>query len=602
MVLEPRVLGWVADSEAHPPTLHQQDIWGKRKDELFTSEGWRSLQDLGISEGIVAIVYENIHLEFSRVYQFLKYHLWTGSCAYVTCPSAMSDGAAKLLSQHFEKSEEFSTTDRAAFSKAYAHLVSRNTSVAWTSGQWMTERVGGSDIRNTETRATYSPESHNTVTGPRFTDTDGDVLGPWLINGFKWFSSATDANMTILLARTPEGGISAFYAPMRKVEMPQKGGPSTEMQRSVPNGITIERLKSKMGTRALPTAEVSLHDTRAYLLGQPGQGIKEISAVLNITRVHNAVTACGLWGRGLAISRAFARVRRVKGELLMDVPAHVRTMASMHVDYRAYMHLTFFVVALLGVSERPDQISMRSPTTTQVGFHCIVPSNGHEAELLLRILTPVTKALTAKAAISGLAECMESLGGVGYLDSSSPLDIEHNIARLYRDANVLSIWEGTTDVMAEDTIRVLKGKSGPEVVRVLGEWIKRVASEASVGGTLRYDSITETSVGGTLRYDSITETWNTLAAHLQDENAGYLTIHGREMMEVLAWIVCAVLLVSDAGKDGDENAALVAKRWIIKRHQSTRVFKVDTEQTVRENRDIVFKDSNNGASTLGAKL
>lgn len=361
-MLQSKVTRWTADAETHPPTLQSWDIWGKRKDELITSEGWRNLQDMGIAEGIVAIAYENQYAQHSRTLQFLKYHLWTGSCAYVTCPSAMTDGAARLLSRHLGKTS--STEEKKVFRTAYEHLVSRDPAIAWTSGQWMTERIGGSDVRNTETVATYSPIS--TSSGTESTDIDGTPLGPWSINGFKWFSSATDANMAILLAKTPDGGVSAFYAPMRRTvphDHNAEGPPTTEL-----NGIAIQRLKSKLGTRALPTAELTLQDTRAYLLGTQGQGIKEISTILNITRIHTAVTAVGLWARGLAISRAFARVRRVQGNLLMDVTAHVHTMASQHIEYRAHMHMTFFVIGLLGLSEHPPSVvatpATRHPDTT----------------------------------------------------------------------------------------------------------------------------------------------------------------------------------------------------------------------------------------------
>ena len=345
-VLNQRILSWVADAETHPPRLEAWDVWGKRQDQLVASEGWRNLQDLGISEGIIAIPYENKYSQYSRLYQFLKYHLWTGSCAYVTCPSAMTDGAARLLSGHNRK--EHLSPDSMAFEAAYKHLTSRDPAEAWTSGQWMTERVGGSDVRNTETLATYSPVSESEAAS---TGIDGAPLGPWLISGFKWFPSATGANMVILLAKTPDGGISAFYAPTRKTVAQKTEAEDSSFITTEFNGITIHRLKSKLGTRPVPTAELSLNDTRAYLLGSPGQGVKEISTVLNITRIHNAVTACGLWGRGLAISRAFARVRVVRGKLLMGVPAHVRTMAKEHVEYRASMLLTYFVVSLLGISE-----------------------------------------------------------------------------------------------------------------------------------------------------------------------------------------------------------------------------------------------------------
>ena len=295
----------------------------------------------------------------------------------------------------------------------------------------MTERVGDSDVCNTETLLTYSPKSDGGIAP---TGVDDNPLGPWLINCFKWFSSTTDANMTILLARTPEGGISAFYSPMW-LTVTQNETSDSSNQTTELNDITIQRLKPKYGTRPVPTAELCLTNTHAYLLTLD-EGTRETSMILNITRVHNAVTACGasgFWGRGLAISRAYARVRLLRGKSLKDLPVHVRTMAKNSLEYRANMQLTFFLVALLGIAEQ--SASSQPPVSLAAAF---MPKE-EAATSLLRVLTPMTKALTAKAAISGLAECMESLGGVGYrFDFATRY--RNNIARLYRDANVLSIW------------------------------------------------------------------------------------------------------------------------------------------------------------------
>ncbi|KAL6715631.1 hypothetical protein ACLMJK_006592 [Lecanora helva] len=580
-VLESKVLGWTADAESHPPRLETWDIWGRRQDRLITSEGWRNLQSLGIAQGMVAIAYENKFAEYRRLYQFFKYHLWTGSCAYVTCPSAMTDGAARLLSRHTRQDQSHSV-ETTVFEAALSHLISRNSDEAWTSGQWMTERVGGSDVRNTETLATYSPIPEGSESERQSTSTDGQPLGPWAINGFKWFSSATDAEMAILLARTPEGGLSAFYAPMRrtvpqKTEMEDSSLATTEL-----NGIHIQRLKTKLGTKALPTAELSLNNTRAYLLGEQGHGVQEISTILNITRVHNAVTACGLLGRGLAISRAFARVRSVQGKLLMDTPAHVSTMAKIHVEYRAFTILTFFVVALLGVAETPSNSQISPAYYGSIGSSTPVPRNTKVASRLLRILTPVVKALTAKTAIAGLAECMESLGGVGYLDSSSPVDIETNIARLYRDANVLSIWEGTTDVMSDDAIRVLKGKGGAEVLAELDSWIKRNASNEP-------------------EYDILRSSWTGWLGTVKSQEIERLRTHGREVINELAWIVSAILLMEDARTDGDMTASQVASRWVQRKTRSSTSEALDVEdweKRVKWDREIVFGDS----EKLQAKL
>ncbi|KAI9821114.1 MAG: hypothetical protein M1827_003848 [Pycnora praestabilis] len=558
-VLSQKVLKWVADAEKNTPYLRTWDTWGRRKDELVTSEGWRKLQDMGISEGMVAIPYENHFAESSRVYQFAKYHIWTGSSAYVTCPTAMTDGAARLLSNHIALPGLPANT-RPVLESAYRRLTSRKPHEAWTSGQWMTERIGGSDVSQSETQATYSPE---TAQGDSLHGIDGSRLGPWLINGYKWFTSATDCSTTILLARTSSGGLSVFYAPMRRIAS------DNGFQL---NGITIQRLKTKLGTRALPTAEIQLTNMQAYLLGAEGQGTREISTILNITRLHTAMTAVGLWGRGLAISRAFARVRRTRGKLLIEIPAHVHTLAKLHVEYRACMHLTFFVVTLLGISEQP--LSSTPPTPKPSN---LIP-NSQAVPHLLRVLTPPTKALTAKHAIAGLAECMESLGGVGYLENE---EMEFNIARLFRDANVLSIWEGTTDVLADDTVRVLKGKTGTQVIEALQEWVERIGYPGSD---------TEVGLGGESAV--LWDLWTALRDDVERHGVDELRMRGRDVMWKVFDVVCGILLFKDAWSDGDTVAREVARRFLRERGKGIgdgRVDKgMDWKEAVKWDRKIVF--------------
>ena len=320
-VLSKPVLDLVADAEKNLPYLKTWDSWGRRKDELITSEGWRKLSAIGIEEGMVSIGYENKYLQFSRPYQFCKYLVWTGSSAWVTCPSLMTDGVATLLRKHLSD-PSLQKQSRIALQSAYDRLTSRDAQFAWTTGQWMTERQGGSDVSQTETLAQYAPEMSEKEA--QATGTDGVALGPWLCSGFKWFSSATDSQMMVFLARTPNG-ISTMYAPMRRAVGTGTSDGDTEL-----NGIQIQRLKNKLGTKALPTAELVLKDVRAYLIGEEGRGVKEIASVLNIARVHNAVTAIGFWGRGLSIIRAFARVRKVGLKPLWSKAAYLRTLARMH--------------------------------------------------------------------------------------------------------------------------------------------------------------------------------------------------------------------------------------------------------------------------------
>ncbi|KAK3063464.1 hypothetical protein LTS18_000205, partial [Coniosporium uncinatum] len=611
LVLSPQVIHWIADAEANPPYLRKSSTWGYPDTQLITSEGWRQLQELGIREGIIAIAYEGngrrhtsaIESQHARLYQFLKYHLWTGSCANVTCPSAMTDGAARLLASHIAR-DGLSEAERAIYTDVYSRLTSRDPARAWTSGQWMTERSGGSDVQGTETLATYTGQSTANAVG---TDAAGHPLGPWSLSGFKWFSSATDSDMAILLAKTPSqvstsspsGTISLFFAPTRRTTTVSKPSADIKTLRHdiELNGIHIHRLKQKLGTKPLPTAELVLNSTRAYLLGQPGQGTKEISTILNITRVHTAVSALGYWGRGLAISRAFARVRRVAGgAMLSDVWAHVRTMAIGELGYRALMQLGFFVVRLLGMTEHPPASSSSS---TGGAKHTTLDPDPATAAALFRLLTPLAKALCAKAATEGLAECMESLGGVGYLENE-PL---FNVARLYRDCSVLSIWEGTTDVLAADIVRVLKpsrgksqdvgtvdGRGESVAVRdVLGRWMEgdEVGGEKMRGAVRDKKASAGPAFAGVLELvdrwvegamdawgsgsehtkqcrAGVSKRWKAVCEMIQSSSPEELKYNGRNLQRELGFVFCAILLVEDAKRDNDDVAWEVARRYILR--------------------------------------
>lgn len=443
----------------------------------------------------------------------------------------------------------------------------------------MTERAGGSDVSGTQTIATLLPSSSSPA---RDVDKDGTPLGPYSIFGFKWFSSATDANMAILLARVPGKGVSTFYAPMYR--QPPSSSISQGQDLEILNGISIQRLKSKLGTRALPTAELELSDLRAYALGQPGSGVKEISTILNITRIYTAMCALGNWGRGLAISRAFARVRKAGGgRLLTDIPAHMHTLASQHIEYRAYILLNFFVISMLGKVEPPPPPAALAGSTLPAEHETLSPEDQRKYTHLLRLLTPIAKALTSKAAILGLAESMESLGGVGYLDS--PDDQAFNIARLFRDTNVLSIWEGTTDVMADDLARVLKGKDAATAMATLQDFVNvrfnrdhnRHQSEGEMKPKLEF--------------------WEKWRAEVEGMDTLALKADGRRVMGDLGWFMCGLVLDADAARGAHPTCVEIARRWWSKRgllKGVERIEKSDWRTVLDWDRKIVFGDEGLG--------
>jgi alkylation response protein AidB-like acyl-CoA dehydrogenase len=274
----------------------------------------------------------------------------------------------------------------------------------WTSGQWMTERTGGSDVSQSETIARQ-------------------VDGQWRLYGTKWFTSATTSNMALTLAR-PEGnpdgsrGLALFFVELRD---------GSGMLRN----IQVNRLKDKLGTRKVPTAELTLDGTPATLVGAPSDGVRQITPMLSITRTWNAISATSAMRRGLALARDYARRRKAFGALLVDKPLHADTLAMLEAEYAGAFCLAFRSAGLIGILEHGQD---------------------EAAERLARALVPIAKLTTGKQAVAVTSEAIEACGGAGYVEDTG-------LPRILADAQVLPIWEGTTNVLSLDTLRAL-GKGG----------------------------------------------------------------------------------------------------------------------------------------------
>ncbi len=334
--------------ELNPPTLRTYDAWGKRIDHLLTSAAWKQQKIITAQEGIIAIPYEQEFGPYSRVYAAAKMLMFSPSSGLYSCPVAMTDGAAKFF-------KTFGDKYPAQRDKAFAHLISRDGSYFWTSGQWMTERRGGSDVADgTETVAVMQND------------------GSYKLYGYKWFSSATDSDMTLTLARIVDKdgnsipgtkGISLFYVETRNID-------------GNLNGMEIHRLKNKLGTRQLPTAELLLDGTIAHLVSDEGQGISGISSMLTISRYHNSLSSVGLMRRIVHLARDYSQRRCAFGKKIGNHPLHMQTLARLEVETRGNLILMLHLAYLLGL----DECSM----TTQ-----------HEQHLI-RLLTPIAKLYTAK--------------------------------------------------------------------------------------------------------------------------------------------------------------------------------------------------------------
>ncbi len=380
------------------PRLTQWDAWGNRIDKIELTPLWRVAERIAVEHGVVATAYEQKHGSLSRVHQCALAYLFTPSTDIYSCPLAMTDGAARTL---------LGSGNQALIDRAVPHLITRDRHEFWTAGQWMTELTGGSDVGLTETVARKDPESEG-----------------YRLYGRKWFTSAINSQMALTLARhegNPPGGrgLALFYVETRDAT-------------GRPRNIEVNRLKDKLGTRKVPTAELTLNGLPAQLVKGTTDGIRNIAPLLNITRLWNGISAVSLMRRGVALATDYARKRIAFGAALSEKPLHMDTLAGLEAEAEAAFHLAFYVAELTGRSET-GEIS-------------------DDDAALLRLLTPIMKLTTAKQAVAVASEVLECFGGAGYVeDTGLPL--------LLRDSQVLPIWEGTTNVLALDTLRALNEDS-----------------------------------------------------------------------------------------------------------------------------------------------
>jgi hypothetical protein len=285
--------------------------------------------------------------------------------------------------------------------------------------------------------------------------------------------------------------------------------------------IRIDRLKDKLGTRALPTAELTLEGTPARLIGGEGEGIRKIATLFNVTRVYNAVAAVAGMRRCVALATDYARRRSAFGKPLLAQPLHVETLAEMELETRAAFLLAFRVVELLGKEECRE---------------------ASEPELqLLRLLIPVAKLYTAKQAIAVASETVEAFGGTGYVEDSG-------IPRLLRDAQVLSIWEGTTNVLSLDTLRAV------ERTAALDAWLADVRRRLSAVQRPELRLFADRVSNGVGRAEEY-------AGRAAGSDKEFQQAGARAFSYTIARVEAAVLLLEHAEATRDGAATIAAQRW-----------------------------------------
>nr|WP_276611295.1 acyl-CoA dehydrogenase family protein [Thioalkalivibrio sp. XN8] len=295
----------------------------------------------------------------------------------------------------------------------------------------MTESTGGSDVGASETVA----------------ERDGEG---WRLWGRKWFTSAATSQIALTLAR-PEGnpaggrGLALFYVETRDAD--------GRLDR-----IEVLRLKDKLGTRKVPTAELLLNGTPAVAVAGARDGVRNIVPMLTLTRTWNSICAASFMRRGVALAQDYARRREAFGRPLAHQPLHRQTLAALQAEYEAAFHLCFELVHLLGRAEHG--------------------AGDEDERALLRLMTALTKLTTGKQAVAVSTEAIECFGGAGYVEDTG-------LPVIVRDAQVLPIWEGTTNVLSLELLKAC-GDGGPlrvlrqRLARGVGDCDDRLAAAGSI--------------------------------------------------------------------------------------------------------------------------
>lgn len=392
---------WAAICDKQSPQHVPFDRSGNRIDDIVHHPAYRALEAVAYGEGCVAASYdpsfEPEHGGKRHTYGLLLGYLFSQSEAGLYCPVCMTDGLARLLEQFAPAELRDRFVPRLASTNAANHL---------TGAMFLTEKQGGSDVGLNSTMAVRDGEH-------------------WRLYGDKWFCSNVDADLVAVLAR-PEGsqpgtrGLGLYLMPKVGLD-------------GLRNHYRINRIKEKLGVRSMASGEVTLDGAFAWQLGGPGEGFLMMAEMINLSRLYNAVTSAAIMRRALNEAKAWCSERITFGRTLRDHPLVAHQLQELEQHSLGATAMVFEVARLL------DKVDAGQATDDE--------------KRLWRILTPIAKYFTAKQAVMMASECMELIGGNGYIE-------DWPMARLLRDAQVLPIWEGASNICVLDVGRAIRKESG----------------------------------------------------------------------------------------------------------------------------------------------
>ncbi|MER6187381.1 DNA alkylation response protein [Streptomyces sp. NPDC001652] len=388
---------WAELANRHEPVLRTHDRYGHRVDEVEFHPSWHHLMRVAVTEGQAGAPWADDR-PGAHVARTAGGLAWGHTDAGHGCPTSMTYAAVPALRHQPELAKVYEPLLTAREYDPVLRVPTEKRGLL--AGMGMTEKQGGSDVRTNSTTATPTAEP-----------------GVYTLRGHKWFTSAPMCDVFLVLAQAPQG-LSCFLVP-----------------RVLPDGsrntFRIQRLKDKLGNRSNASSEPEFDGTVAWLVGPEGRGVKTIIDMVNCTRLDCVMMSATLMRKTLVEAGHHARHRSAFGARLADQPLMRNVLADLALESEAATTLT---LRLAGAADRAVR--------------------GDEGEQAFRrIATAVGKYWVTKRGPAFTAEALECLGGNGYVEESG-------MPRHYREAPLLSIWEGSGNVNALDVLRALVKEPG----------------------------------------------------------------------------------------------------------------------------------------------
>jgi putative acyl-CoA dehydrogenase len=393
-----QVIAWGQQANRFPPILRTHDRFGNRVDEVEFHPAWHELMAIGVEHEVHALAWRTpkngAHVVRAAL-EFLLYQQEAG----VGCPLTMTFAAVPALRKEPELAAVW--LPRITSNIYDPRFIPAAAKKGALVGMAMTEKQGGSDVRANTTRARpVKPGAAN------------DPAGEYLLTGHKWFCSAPMNDAFLTLAQT-ERGLTCFFVPRWRPDGSR-------------NVFSIQRLKDKLGNRSNASSEIEYRDTWAQRIGEEGRGVPTIIEMVNHTRLDCVAGSAALMRQAVVQAVHHASHRRAFGKLLIEQPAMQNVLADLAVESEA---ATALMARLARAYDRA--------------------ATDEQERSFARIATAVAKFWVCKRAPAHVVEALECLGGNGYVEESI-------MPRLYREAPLNSIWEGSGNVMCLDVLRAIQ--------------------------------------------------------------------------------------------------------------------------------------------------